>query len=167
MTNTSTKPHLEHIDDEKTMRHALKAARRAGLAGEPPIGAALIRDDQIISIASNTIISSVDITAHAEINVIRHTCSKERTIDLSGCKLYTTVEPCPMCYAASHYVGISHIVFGASREDLHAVTGSEMQSGPRPEATGGGPIVSGGCLHSESKSLLNDWHERRNKSNSK
>ena len=144
------------------MRHALKVAHRAGLAGEPPIGAALVRDGQVIAIAANSIISSLDVTAHAEINVIRDVCSRERTIDLGGCKLYTTVEPCPMCYAASHYAGIESITFAATREDIHAVTGAEMQSGPR-RAVAGGPVLSGGCLHSESLSLLQAWHERRTK----
>ncbi len=151
-----------HTDDEGTMRLALVAARRAGLAGEPPIGAALVRDGQVLAIAANSIISSLDVTAHAEINLIRGACRKERTIDLSGCDLYTTVEPCPMCFAASHYARIGRIVYGASREDLHAFIGAELQAGPRLTAAGG-PALSGGCLRSESLALIKAWSERRPK----
>lgn len=146
--------------DLNLMRKALKIAHRAGLAGEMPIGAALVRGGEVISIASNTIISSLDVTAHAEVNVIRDVCTKERSIDLTGCELFTTVEPCPMCYAASHYAGIKKITFAATREDLHLVTGSEMQSGPRPEVARGA-ILRGNCMRSESLSLLQAWKERQ------
>lgn len=149
----------QQTDDESIMRQALAVARRAGLAGEPPIGAALVRDGLVLATASNSIISSLDITAHAEINIIRDICHRERTLDLSGCKLYTTVEPCPMCYAASHYAGIKNIVYAATLEDLHAITGSEMQAGSSLKAEGG-PVLSGGCLHNESLALLQEWHER-------
>ena len=142
--------------DESAMRMALEAARRAGLAGEPPIGACLVRDGRVLASASNTVISELDITAHAEINLIRDACRKGRSLSLAGCELFATVEPCPMCLAASHYARIGRIVFGASLEDLHALTGAEMLAGPRVP-TAGGPVLSGGCLRSESLALLQAW----------
>jgi tRNA(Arg) A34 adenosine deaminase TadA len=142
------------------MRLALEAARRAGLAGEPPIGACLVRDGQVLATASNTVISALDITAHAEINLIRAACRKQRSLDLSGCELFATVEPCPMCLAASHYARIGRIVFGASLEDLHALTGAEMLGGTRV-APAGGPVLGGGCLRGESLALLQAWAGRR------
>jgi tRNA(Arg) A34 adenosine deaminase TadA len=141
------------------MRLALAAARRAGLAGEPPIGACLVRNGEVIGIASNCVIAELDITAHAEIMLIRDACRKQRTLDLSGCHLFTTVEPCPMCLAASHYARIGRIVFGASLEDLHALTGAEMLSGPRG-GHGDCPALSGECLRSESLALLRSWAGR-------
>ena len=147
---------VQHFDDESAMRLALEAARRAGLAGEPPIGAALVRNGQVLATASNTVISDLDITAHAEINLIRDACRRHRSLDLAGCELFATVEPCPMCLAASHYARIGRIVFGISLEDLHALTGAEMLAGPRIVAAGG-PVLNGGCLRSESLALLQAW----------
>ncbi len=141
--------------DETCMRLALEAARRAGLAGEPPIGACLVRDGKVLATASNCVISSLDITAHAEIALIRDACRRQRTLDLSGCELYVTVEPCPMCYAASHYARIGRIVYGASLEELHALTGAELLT-PR-EAPMGGPVLSGGCLRQDALALLRNW----------
>jgi guanine deaminase len=141
------------------MRRALEAARRAGLAGEPPIGACLVRAGEVIGSASNAVISALDITAHAEMTLIRDACRRERTLDLGGCELYCTVEPCPMCLAASHYAGIGRIVFGATLEDLHALTGGELLSGLRGSLPGG-PLVEGGRLRAESLALLRAWAGR-------
>lgn len=158
--------------DERHMRRALEAARRAGLAGEPPIGACLVRDGEVLASASNCVISEIDITAHAEMVLIRDACRRERTLELSGCELYATVEPCPMCAAASHYAGIGRIVFGASLADLHALTGSELigdahaagsQPGSEQARKPGrvqGPARSGGCLREESLALLRSWAGR-------
>lgn len=142
------------------MRRALEAARRAGLAGEPPIGACLVREGVVIATASNCVISDLDITAHAEMTVIRDACRRERTLDLAGCELYVTVEPCPMCLAASHYAGISRIIHGASLEDLDALTGGELLSALRGSQPGG-PLVEGGCLREESLALLKAWARGR------
>jgi tRNA(Arg) A34 adenosine deaminase TadA len=141
--------------DEAYMRLALEAARRAGLAGEPPIGACLVRDGQVLGTASNCVISDLDITAHAEITLIRDACRHARTLDLSGCELYSTVEPCAMCFAASHYARIGRIVYGATLADLQALTGSEMPNLQR----GGefGPLLQGDCLRRECLALLEQW----------
>ncbi len=138
------------------MRRALEAARRAGLAGEPPIGACLVRDGVVLASASNCVISGLDITAHAEMTLIRDACRRERSLDLSGCELYVTVEPCPMCLAASHYAGIGRIVFGATLEDLNELTGGELLSGLRGSQPGG-PLVEGDCLREEALALLRTW----------
>jgi guanine deaminase len=143
--------------DSEHMRVALAAARRAGLAGEPPIGACLVRDDVVVGAASNCVITELDITAHAEIVLIREACRKQRTLDLSGSTLYSTVEPCPMCLAASHYARVDRIVYGASLADLHALTGSEMIGGA---SEGSSSRLEGDCLRDESLALLRGWAGR-------
>jgi tRNA(Arg) A34 adenosine deaminase TadA len=145
------------MTDEAYMRLALEAARRAGLAGEPPIGACLVRDGKVLGTASNCVVSSIDITAHAEITLIRDACRRERSLDLTGCELYSTVEPCPMCLAASHYARIDRIVFGATLADLQALTGGEMLSLP---VGADGPTVTGECLRRECLALLEQWAGR-------
>jgi guanine deaminase len=141
------------------MRVALAAARRAALAGGPPIGACLVRDGAVLATAANAVVADLDPTAHAEIMAIRAACRQARTLDLSGCELYTTVEPCPMCRAAGHYARLGRIVFAASLEDLDALTGSELVA--RPAAGAPGPVSAGGCLREESLALLREWAGRR------
>lgn len=147
------------LGDEDCMRLALAAARRAGLAGEPPIGACLVRDGVVVGTASNAVISELDITAHAEIVLIRDACRKERTLELSRATLYSTVEPCPMCLAASHYARIGRIVFGASLAEMHALTGAEMMGLVQGHGEGG-PRLEGGCLRDEALALLRGWAGR-------
>ena len=137
------------------MRVALEAARRAGLAGQPPIGACLVRDGRVVATASNSVVSDLDVTAHAEIVAIRAACTRERTLDLSACELYSTVEPCGMCLTASRYAGIGRIVFGASLADVQSITGREY-----PGADPQGLELRGGCLRDESVALLRDWAAR-------
>ncbi|MCC7258930.1 MAG: nucleoside deaminase [Gammaproteobacteria bacterium] len=144
-------------DDERCMRRALEAARRAMLAGEPPIGACLVRDGEVLATASNSVISALDITAHAETVLIRDACRRQRTLELAGCELYTTVEPCPMCLAASHYARIGRIVYGASLADLHELTGGELMHVAMP---GAAVRLEGGCLREESRQLLAVWAAR-------
>jgi tRNA(Arg) A34 adenosine deaminase TadA len=145
---------------EGFMAIALAAARRAGLAGEVPIGACLVRGDRVIASGANSIIASLDITAHAEMNLIREACEQLRTLRLDGCELYVTVEPCGMCLAACHYAHINRVVFGARLADLHALTGDELP-GPDSRPPGGDPTLIGDCLRADSLALLQAWAARR------
>jgi tRNA(Arg) A34 adenosine deaminase TadA len=137
--------------DEEHMRHALAAAQRAALAGEAPIGACLVRDGTVIATAANAVIAELDVTAHAELRVIREACRRERRFDLAGCVLYTTVEPCGMCRVACHYAGVGAIVCAATLADFHALTGNELAGAAE------GPALTAGCLREESLELLNQW----------
>jgi len=143
---------------EVFMRHALEAARRAMLAGEPPVGACLVADGEIVATLSNAVIGELDITAHAEMRVIRAACRQRRTLDLGGCTLYVTVEPCAMCLAACHYAGIADIVYGAAIADMNAVTGSELVASP----DGDGVLkLAGGCLAEDCRALIAAWSASR------
>jgi len=138
--------------DEAHMRVALEAARRAALAGGVPIGACLVRDGAVLATAGNAVVAELDPTAHAEVMAIRAACRGGRTLDLAGCTLYSTVEPCPMCRAASHYARVARIVCAASLEDFHALSGGELL-----ERAAAGPAVAAGCLREESLALLRAW----------
>ena len=91
--------------------------------------------------------------------VIREACRKLRSLKLEGCVLYVTVEPCPMCLAACHYAGIGRIVYGASIDAMHAITGDELLL--TPEALFANqddrPLISGGVLAQECQALLDQW----------
>lgn len=76
-----------------------------------PFGAVIVKDNEIISVASNTVLKDNDPTAHAEINVIRQACKKLGTYDLTGCELYATGYPCPMCLSAIIWANIKKVYF--------------------------------------------------------
>lgn len=141
------------------MRRAIEAARRGMAAGEPPVGACLVHGDQILAACHNSIISTLDVTAHAEIMAIREACISLRSLELSGCELYVTLQPCPMCLAACHYAGIGHLIFGARLDDMDAVTQNELRVAPSVLFGEGGSSteVTGDFLRDECRALLLDW----------
>lgn len=100
------------MSDEQYIKIAIEEAKK----GTFPFGAVIVKDDKVIARSHNT--ATLDPTAHAEINAIREACQKLNTVDLKGCVLYTTCEPCPMCFTAAWWANISKIVYGAEGEDV-------------------------------------------------
>lgn len=107
------------------MDYMLLGAMRAketcseGLGG--PFGAVIVKDSEIVAVESNSVLSSHDPTAHAEINAIRSACKKLGTHDLSGCTLYATGYPCPMCLGAIVWSNIKDIYVSGLPEDAEAI----------------------------------------------
>ncbi|HPJ30244.1 MAG TPA: nucleoside deaminase [Methanothrix sp.] len=98
---------------------ALEEARR-GIENDDggPFGAVIVRDGVVISRAHNEVLKRNDPTAHAEILAIREASSILGRYDLSDCEIYTTSEPCPMCFAAIFWARIKRLVYGTTREDV-------------------------------------------------
>lgn len=90
-----------------------------------PFGACIVRKGEVIAAAHNTVLKN-DATAHAEINAIRKASKKLGTFDLSGCTIYSTTEPCPMCFSAIHWARIKKIVYGTSISDACKVGFNEL-----------------------------------------
>lgn len=100
------------------MREAVAlAAKNANGNGGGPFGAVIVKDGKIISAASNSVTPDKDPTAHAEVNAIRQACKQLGTHDLTGCVLYTSCEPCPMCLSAAYWAHVDKIYFAADRND--------------------------------------------------
>ncbi len=99
--------------DLAMMRRALEAAREAAGRGEVPVGAVVARGEDLLSVASNEREASADPTAHAELLALRRAAAALGTWRLSGCTLYATLEPCPMCAGAAHAARISRLVYAA------------------------------------------------------
>ena len=112
--------------DAKFMAMAVEKALEGVKDGQTPFGACIVRDGELLSCEHNIVWSSTDITAHAEVNAIRCACRNTGSIDLSGSTIYSTCEPCPMCFSASHWAGIKRIVFGATIEDAKDFGFSEL-----------------------------------------
>lgn len=82
-----------------------------------PFGALVVRKGQVVGEGANTVTATNDPTAHAEVNAIRAAARALNTFTLSGCDLYTSCEPCPMCLAAAYWAHVDAIYYGASAAD--------------------------------------------------
>jgi len=113
----------------------------------------------------NIVWANTDITAHAEMHAIREACNKLNTIDLSGCLIYSTSEPCPMCFSACHWAKISKIVFGARIEDANVNGFNELTiSNKTMKKLGNSPIdVIGDILREENLEVFKIWSKLNNK----
>ena len=100
------------------MKIAYDEATKGMLANDGgPFGSVIVKDDKIIATAHNEVLSTKDPTAHAEVNAIRIASKRLDSFDLSGCVLYTTCMPCPMCLGAIMWARISSVYYGATEED--------------------------------------------------
>ena len=113
--------------DADFMRVAIGKAREGIAQGQTPFGSVIVRGDQIIAATHNTVWRDTDPRAHAEVNCLRAAARDLATIDLSGCILYSTCEPCPMCLAAIHWAKVNKVVYGASIEDAARAGFSELR----------------------------------------
>lgn len=107
---------------EKFMAEAIRYSEenvKTGLGG--PFGAVVVRDGEIIAGSGNRVTSSNDPTAHAEVSAIRLACKALNTFDLSGCVIYTSCEPCPMCLSAIYWARIDKVYFGNTKVDAAEV----------------------------------------------
>ncbi|NVO20726.1 MAG: nucleoside deaminase [Bacteroidetes bacterium] len=82
-----------------------------------PFGAVIVKDGKVVATAGNRVTSSNDPTAHAEIVAIREACKELNTFDLSGCVIYASCEPCPMCLGAVMWARINKLYYAANRDD--------------------------------------------------
>lgn len=92
---------------------------RAGRGG--PFGAVVVRDNQIIGEGYNKVTSTQDPTAHAEIVAVREACRTLGSFSLSGCEIYTSCEPCPMCLSAIYWARLERLYFANTRTDAAAI----------------------------------------------
>lgn len=107
---------------ENHMRRAIALSlemMRSGKGG--PFGAVVVKDDKIVAEGFNQVTSAKDPTAHAEVVAIRLACQALDTFDLSGCEIYTSCEPCPMCLSAIYWARLGKIYFANDREDAGAI----------------------------------------------
>jgi guanine deaminase len=134
-------------------------------AGQTPFGSCLVKDGKVIAACHNTVWASCDPSAHSEVNTIRESCRRLRTIDLSGCVIYSTTEPCPMCFSVCHWAKVRRIVYGDDIFDAQSAGFNELTlSNKRMKWGGGSPVeIVGGVLKKECKNLFREWSARKDK----
>ena len=89
--------------------------------GGGPFGAVIARDGEIIATGVNRVTANCDPTAHAEVSAIRAAAAKLGTFDLSGCEIYTSCEPCPMCLGAIYWAHLDRMYYGNNKNDAAAI----------------------------------------------
>lgn len=104
------------------MKRAIQLANENVNSGSGgPFGCVITRNGVIVAEAANSVTREVDPTAHAEVNALRMACKALNTIDLSECTVYSSCEPCPMCYSALRWANIDKIVYSSTREDAGSI----------------------------------------------
>ena len=112
-------------DDIRFMNMAAELAEKNIEEGGGPFGAVIVRNGEVVATGVNRVTANNDPTAHAEVSAIRNACSKEQTFNLSGCVIYTSCEPCPMCLSALYWAGVSRIYYGNTQDDAYAINFSD------------------------------------------
>ncbi len=106
---------------EELMGMAIELSIENIAAGGGPFGAVIARDGEVVATGVNRVTANHDPTAHAEVSAIRDACRKLGTYDLSGCEIYTSCEPCPMCLGAIYWAHIDRIYYGNDKDDARGI----------------------------------------------
>ena len=142
------------MDHEKYMRMALELAQEAAEDGDVPVGCVIVKDGEVIGRGRNRREERGDATAHAELEAIREACAKVNTWRLSGCTLYVTLEPCPMCAGGIVNSRIDCVRYGA-KEEKSGCCGSVLNL--FEERFNHHPRIYQGPLVAECEALLTDF----------
>ena len=151
--------------DREFLRRAIALAREGMTTGRGgPFGAVVVKAGQIIGESSNCVTATNDPTAHAEIMAIRAACGHLGTSRLDGCTLYTSCEPCPMCFGAIYWARPARVVYAAQHTDA-AVAGFDdsfiYAELAKPDAHRAIPTEQ--ALQHEAQSVFTDWANRHDK----
>ena len=102
---------------ESFMREAIKLSAESVRSGGGPFGAVIVRNGEIIARGENRVTVCNDPTAHAEVSAIREAAARMGTYDLSGCEIYSSCEPCPMCLGALYWARLDRLYYAGTRAD--------------------------------------------------
>jgi guanine deaminase len=145
--------------ERRFMARAIREARKNLLRPDGgPFGACIVKDGRILAAARNTVLRD-DATCHAEVNAIRGASKKLGTFDLSGCAIYSTTEPCPMCFGAIHWARIGTVFYGTTIADAARAGFHELRiSNARLKALGRSRIdLVPGFMRLECLDLFEAW----------
>ncbi|MFC1510473.1 nucleoside deaminase [Candidatus Omnitrophota bacterium] len=151
--------------DRQFMQMAIDKAREGIAQGQTPFGACIVKDGEVISCEHNVVWATKDITAHGEVHALRVACQKLNDINLEGCVIYSTCEPCPMCFSACHWAQITKIVYGAGIEDAQKAGFNELAiSNVDLKEKGGSSVeIVAHFMREENVALFEEWVARTDK----
>ena len=150
--------------DKAFMRQAIRLATESVENGGGPFGAVIVKDGEVVAACSNRVTLDCDPTAHAEVSAIRQACRRLGTFDLSGCVVYTSCEPCPMCLGALYWAHLDRIYYANTREDAGRIgfdddfIYKELEKPLEDRAT---PIIP--LLHDEALQTFVAWEQKEDK----
>jgi len=145
---------------KKIMILAIQSAEKGIRRGEGgPFGAAIVKSGKVIAVAHNTVLKNQDATCHSEVNAIRIASKKLGKFDLKGCVIYSTNEPCPMCFSAIHWSRIGKVVFGTRIHDVQKRGFNELSiPTARMKKSGKSTVkIQSGFMKKECLDLLKQW----------
>lgn len=161
--NAAPVPEINLEADERFMRLAFEEARAAQARGEVPIGAVLVKDDEVIASAGNQTRGDCDPTAHAEVLVLREGAKKAGNYRLDEATLYVTLEPCPMCAGAIIQARVGRVVFSSSDPKMGAMGGALDLA--EVEGVNHRARISCGCCQDEAQGLLRQFFDEKRQKN--
>ncbi len=141
------------------MRRALLAAEEAAEKGEVPVGAVVARGEEVLAVAANEREATGDPTSHAELLAIRRASAALGGWRLTGCTLYATLEPCPMCSGAAHAARLSRLIYAAP--DPKAGYAGTLHNTPADARLNHTLYVESGLLEESAATLLRDFFRNR------
>ena len=147
------------MSDSHFMQQALAQARLAGLAGEVPVGAVIVKDGNVIATGRNAPITDQDPTAHAEIKALRAAAQHLGNYRLVDCELFVTLEPCTMCVGAMLHARLKRVVFGAY--DAKTGAASSQSNVFENLNLNHQTTVQGGVLADECAQVLQDFFKTK------
>ena len=151
-------------EDARFMEMAINLSIENIDTGGGPFGAVIVRDGEIIATGANRVVPNSDPTAHAEVMAIRNACAKLGTFQLTGCTVYSSCEPCPMCLGAIYWAHLDKIYYGATQFDAAAVDFDDSfiyrELELKPEKRN---KPSENILHDEAQAPFNAWRKKSDK----
>jgi tRNA(adenine34) deaminase len=150
---------LPNPTDLPLMRRALLAAKSAAERGEVPVGAVVARGGKVLAVAANEREATNDPTAHAELLAIRRAANTLGGWRLTGCTLYSSLEPCPMCAGAAHAARVDRLVYAAP--DPKAGYAGTLHDVPADARLNHTIAVEKGLLEAEAAEMLRDFFRNR------
>lgn len=146
------------------MRKAIELSIENVANGGGPFGAVIVKNGEIIATGTNRVTKENDPTAHAEVNAIRNACKKLETFDLSGCEIYSSCEPCPMCLSAIYWAKLDKLFYGNTKEDADEIGFSDQfiyeELALKPSER---KLESATCMREEALDAFKAWTDKDDK----
>lgn len=148
----------------KFMKMAIQLSELNVKDGGGPFGAVVVKDGKVVASSSNSVTRDNDPTAHAEVNAIRKAAEELGTYDLSGCTIYSSCEPCPMCLGAIYWARIDKLYYANTKADAAEIGFDDSfiyEEFSLPESKR--KLKTFQILHNEAKKAFEDWMKSDNK----